>query len=91
MKRLTQTTALKVKDTRIRIPALLYRQMMADLRRPHEYASERVGFLHTSSVLLKTGVLIIVAKEYTPVDDADYEEDPSVGAKISSAAIRKAM
>jgi hypothetical protein len=65
--------------------------MLEDLRRPHAFAAERVGFLHTSSVTLKTGIVLVLAKEYVPVDDTDYERDPSVGAKISSTAIRKAM
>lgn len=82
---------MKTLDIRIRIPAALHGQMLEDLRRPHGFAAERVGFLHTSSVILKTGVVLVLAKEYVPVDDMDYERDDSVGASISSAAIRKAM
>lgn len=33
----------------IRIPQLIHGQMLDDLRRPHPYAEERVGFLHTTS------------------------------------------
>ena len=65
--------------------------MLEDLRRSHPFAAERVGFLHTASVTLKTGVVLVLAKEYIPVDELDYERDSSVGASISSAAIRKAM
>jgi molybdopterin/thiamine biosynthesis adenylyltransferase len=78
-------------DIRFRMSASVHQQMLSDLRRPHAFASERVGFLYTSSTTLKNGVVIIIAKEYVAVADDDYEEDHSVGAKINANAIRKGM
>lgn len=77
--------------TIVRIPEILRVQMLEDLRRPHPYAAERVGFLYTRSQKLKANVVLVIATEYSPVRDLDYIKDPSVGAKIGSTAIRGAM
>ena len=66
-------------------------QMLNDLRRLHDHAYERVGFLFTKTKKLRTNTVIVIATKYMPVDDADYLQDKSVGAKINSTAIRKAM
>jgi len=76
---------------RLRIPELLHRLMLDDLRRHHFFADERVGFLHTTSKILADGTVLVIATEYNPVDDAHYIEDERVGARINSAAIRAAM
>lgn len=75
----------------IRIPKKLYQQMIADLKHPHEFAYERVGFLMTRSKLVDHSTTLIMALEYHPVLDENYIEDNSVGAKINSSAIRSAM
>ena len=65
--------------------------MLADLRRQHLFAYERVGFLFTTSKQLSDNTILILAKDYVPVDDENYIEDCNVGAKINSKAIRNAM
>jgi len=65
--------------------------MLEDLRRPHPFAAERVGFLYTRSTKLDDSTVLVIATEYVPVADVDYIKDHSVGAKIGSTAIRVAM
>lgn len=76
---------------KIRIPQSIYDHMMKELRKPHVYAHERVGFLTSGSKMLASGVLIITITGFHSVCDDDYIKDDSVGARINSAAIRKAM
>lgn len=75
----------------MRIPSSIYEVMHNDLGRPHEFAYERVGFLLTRSMKVAFGTEIIIAVGYMRVEDEDYVHDNSVGAKISSDAIRKIM
>ncbi len=75
-----------------RIPRNLEQEIRKDLMRPHTFAAERIGFIFTrSSHSNLTGLTIVLATGYEPVADADYVEDPCVGARINSAAIRKVM
>ena len=76
---------------KIKIPRQLYLKMLEDLKREHLYAHERVGFLFTTTKQFSDNRILILAKEYIPVDDGNYIEDNSVGAKINSTAIRNAM
>ncbi len=75
----------------IRIPKEIHLKMLEDLKREHDFAHERVGFLFTTTKQISEKEVIVLAKEYISVDDEDYIEDYSVGAKINSTAIRKAM
>jgi len=74
-----------------RIPEQLHLEMLGDLHRPHSHAWERVGFLFTKSKWLDDKTLLIIATSYQAVEDEDYIEDRTVGAKIGSTAIRSAM
>lgn len=76
---------------KIRIPHAIYHDMLEDLRRSHPFAFERVGFISTNSKKLKSNTIIITVTGFQSVDDHDYMEDGSVGARINSTAIRKAM
>ena len=76
---------------RIKIPKQIHLCMLQDLKRTHSFAYERVGFLYTKSKLLSDNTVLVIATNYAPVDDEDYIEDKSVGAKINSEAIRKSM
>lgn len=76
---------------RFKINKAIHLQMLEDLQREHPFAYERVGFLFTTSKKLQDNTVIILAKEFIPVDDIHYIEDNNVGAKINSNAIRKAM
>lgn len=75
----------------IRIPQRIYQEILKDLRRPHSFAAERVGFLSTGVFPSNDNSLIITATKYTPVKDEDYIDDPSVGAAINENAIHSAM
>lgn len=74
-----------------KIPTQLLATMRSDLRRPHAFAHERVGFLTAGAMRRDNGALVLFAREYRPVADEDYLRDPSVGALIGSAAMRKGL
>ena len=74
-----------------RIGRPLLEQVQRDLSRPHPFAYERVGFLLCRSSIMAKHCIINIAFLYLPVPDEDYIEDRSVGARIGSNAIRKAM
>lgn len=78
-------------NIKFRIPKALHEKMLADLKRSHMFAYERVGFLFAKTVMLSVDHYLIIATDYQPVVDADYIDDPTVGAKINSTTIRKAM
>ena len=74
----------------IRIDRSLWTLIHNDLSRPHAHAAERVGFVTCRSTALRTGTCLLAA-EYFPVADDDYEESHVVGAMIGAGAIRKAL
>lgn len=74
----------------LRINNTLFSQMVADLRRPHEYAYERVGFMFCRQSALRSGRLLLAYK-YAPIRDDQYLEDRTVGARFDSSCIREAM
>lgn len=76
---------------RIRIPKAIYQEMLSDLKRPHQYAYERVGFVFARTEEILGDTTLVLLNKYVPVNDKDYIEDDTVGAKINSPAIRKAM
>jgi len=72
--------------------ASLLHRVREDLRRPHEFAAERVGFLSCRvGALEEPRGLIILAHDYLSVADGDYVNDSTVGAMMGSEAIRKAL
>jgi hypothetical protein len=77
-------------STQLRIPKPFIDNVREDLRRPHEFAFERVGFTFCRSGTLKSGNLLLPIS-YNAVRDADYLRDGTVGARIGSGAIRIAM
>lgn len=74
-----------------RIPKAIHLEMLNDLRRKHSHAWERMGFLHTRLKWLDEKTVLIIANSYQVLEDEDYIRDSTVGAKIGSEAIRKAM
>ncbi len=74
-----------------KITDALLRVIRSDLKRPHAFAAERVGFIACNAAQLPEEGLIILAKEYHPVADEDYLKDWSVGAMMGPAAIRKSL
>jgi molybdopterin/thiamine biosynthesis adenylyltransferase len=75
----------------IRIAKSLYDSIVADLKRPHAYAAERVSFAYSRIKMLENGECLILINECQPVDDRNYIRNRSVGAHIDSGAILIAM
>lgn len=76
---------------RVRIPHVLFEKMKADLRRPHPFAAERVGFLSVTTGRSEGGELLVLGIEYHVVPEAHYVEDHRVGVRIGVEAIRGAL
>jgi hypothetical protein len=74
----------------LRIPRALLDQMWSDLRRPHAFAYERVGFLLVREAEILGG-RILLARRYEPVREEEYTRDTGVGARINRDAIRRAL
>jgi len=74
-----------------RITRELLRTAFIDLRRPHVFAAERVGFLSCRIGALRPAGWVILANGFHPVSDEDYLDDPTVGAMIGSGAFRNAL
>jgi hypothetical protein len=76
-------------NIRFKIASALLTNIRIDLRRPHDFAHERVGFI-AAGLAAAHDELLILAREYRPVQDDEYLRDPSVGAMMSAEAIRRA-
>lgn len=74
----------------LRISNTLSGEMLRDLRRPHRYAAERVGFMFCRQSALRSGKLLLAYK-YEPIGDDQYLEDHTVGARFDGSSIREAM
>lgn len=72
-----------------KITKALLADIRVDLRRPHAFAYERVGFI-AAGLAAAHDDLMILAREYRPVLDNEYLRDSSVGAMMSAEAIRRA-
>ena len=73
----------------IRITAGLHQQIIADLRRPHAFAAERVGFVFAAKGTGQAQRLVL-CKRYAPVADEHYVDMRDVGAAINSEGLRVA-
>lgn len=76
-------------NIRFKITSALLAAIRADLRRPHAFAHERVGFI-AAGLAAAHDELLILARDYRPVRDEEYLQDASVGAMMSAEAIRRA-
>lgn len=77
--------------TELRIPRRIYEFMKADLARPHAHAPERVGFCRVVEGNREGDTLLLLVKEYFPVDDSNYVRSGSrFIAEIDEHAIRHA-
>lgn len=74
----------------MKLSSSLYQSIIADLRRPHPFAFERVGFCSVRQSATDNGILLLV-QEYSPVSDEHYIVAPRVGAKIGEPALTNAM
>jgi hypothetical protein len=77
--------------TAFKLTRSLFTRALCDLRRPHPFAAERVGFFSCRVGSLKPSGWIVLAEDFHPIADEDYIEDHTVGAMMSADAIRKAM
>ncbi len=75
----------------IKLSRTLDDQIRKDLNRPHKFAFERVGFVSSRYTPVDGNGILVLLSGYLSVDDDDYMEDDSVGARINGNAIRKAM
>jgi len=80
-----------MKNTEIRFSRALHERILADLRRPHPFAFERVGFARGVWEPEAHDANLILLSEYEPVSEEHYIDDPRVGVRINSDAIRNAM
>ena len=70
-----------------KITASLLASIRSDLRRPHPFAHERVGFIGCG-LAAAHDQLLVLARKYRPLANEEYLPDPSVGAMMSPEAIR---
>lgn len=74
----------------LRLTSALTDVIRRDLQRPHEFAVERIGFVVAGAAPTARGI-VVLGRSYAPVADADYIDDPTVGARIGSNAFRAAF
>lgn len=75
---------------RIKLTGALHAEMLQDLKRPHPFAAERVGFV-TGRIGTLAGGRLILLTGYHVIPDHQYLKDHKVGARIGSEAITWAM
>jgi hypothetical protein len=75
----------------IRITRGMVDEIRTDLRRPHAFAAERVGFLLARAGNQTGAEWVVLPLTYQPVLDEHYMDDPKVGARVGSDAIRAVM
>jgi hypothetical protein len=74
----------------VKITKPIYDQMRADLNRLHPFANERVGFVFARKNITEDSITLY-ATGYHSLPDIQYINDPDVGARINSAALRSVM
>ena len=74
-----------------KINRALLNNVLDDLHRSHPFAAERVGFLSCRVGRLEPSGWVVLAHDFHSVADNDYLRDPTVGAMMGPAAMRKAM
>jgi hypothetical protein len=75
----------------VKVTGALHREILDDLRRRHPFAAERVGFASGRIATLRDGGQMVLLTRYQSIPDEQYLKDPTVGARIGSEAITKAM
>jgi hypothetical protein len=74
----------------VRLAMDVYTALQKELRRPHPFAAERVAFAYGRQAMSSKKSFVIIA-DFDSVEDDDYEDDTSVGARIGAVAINKAL
>jgi len=75
----------------LRLPKALVDRMRSDLRRPHPFAFERVGFLSVATADAEAGERLVLGAEYHSVPDEYYVDGRGAGARIGVEAVRGVM
>ncbi len=75
----------------LKITKDLLNEIKGDLLRPHLYAAERVGFLFARQSVADGNTMLLLSISYMAIPDDLYIDDPSVGARINSTAIRNGL
>ena len=75
----------------LRLPKALVDKARRDLRRPHETALERVGFLVVTSARTEGDQLLVLGLEYQAIPDDQYVASRGAGTRIGTVAIRNAI
>jgi len=75
----------------IKLTGALHTEILRDLKRPHPFAAERVGFVFGRRGTLAGEQCLIVLTRYHSIPDDQYLEDHAVGARIGSEALTSAM
>jgi len=75
---------------KLKIPRELFEKALVDLKRPHRFACERVGFFSTRCSR-GPSITIVHCIDYHSLSDDHYIEDNFVGVRIGSSAITEAM
>lgn len=75
----------------VRIPEALHSKIVADLRRPHAFAYERVGFAVVGTALSGGHAPLYCVSDYLPVADDGYTPSHDAAATINGSAIRTAL
>lgn len=75
----------------IKLTGCLYTHIVQDLKRPHPFAEERVGFVFGRMTSLLDGAYLILLTRYHSIPDDQYVDDQTVGARIGKDALVWAM
>lgn len=75
----------------IKMTGALYGEIVRDLRRPHPFAAERVGFVFGRLGTISEGGKLVLLTRYHSIPDDQYLEDETVGARIGSDALTWGM
>lgn len=73
----------------LRLTRALYESARADLRRPHPFAAERVGFLFGKAARAGADRVVLTMHAYVALLNDEYVDDRSAGAVFSSGALRR--
>jgi hypothetical protein len=77
-------------QVKLKIPRELFEKALVDLKRPHSFACERVGFFSTRCSRAPS-MTIVHCIDYHSLPDDHYIRDNFVGVRIGSSAITAAM
>src|ERR1051326_1343607 len=75
----------------LKLTRAVYSAAVSDLHAPHRFCAERIGFIFVRKGTSEGGDLLLLGSRYVRTADDNYVDDPGVGARIDSAAIRGVM